>query len=104
MFQFIQDVNVVPELLQGVGVFGFLLYVGSFWAVQNGKICGNGIIYPLLQVAAALCVLLSLLVAFNLPSFLIQISYVAIGLYGVLLRRCTRSGGANPKTPIGTPA
>ena len=98
MFHNIQDVIVVPEVLQGIGVFGFLLYMGSFLAIQNGNICGNGIIFPLLQVVAALCVLLSLLVAFNLASFLTQISYVAIGLYGICVRRLAHAKVKSPSS------
>jgi hypothetical protein len=104
LLDIIHDVIAVPELLQAIGVFGFLLYMGSFLAIQNGNICGNGIIFPTVQIVAALCVLLSLAAAFNLASFLIQISYVAIGLYGVCLRLRMRSRGEGDRPAAGTPA
>ena len=75
--------------------------MGSFLAIQNGSICGNGTIFPLIQVVAALCILLSLLVAFNLASFLIQISYVAIG---ILVRRLARAKVKSPRSAAGAAA
>jgi len=76
-----------PNLLQLIGVVGFLTYVIGFGLVQNEKICGNGILYPASKVFAAICVLISLVGAFNLASCLIQLSYIVIGLYGIAVRR-----------------
>lgn len=75
-----------PTLLQFIGVIGFILYVGGFFLVQNGTVCGNGVLYPLSKVIAAVFVLMSLIGAFNLASFLIQVSYIGIGVYGVAMR------------------
>ncbi|MDA5557170.1 CBU_0592 family membrane protein [Shimia sp. MMG029] len=75
-----------PSLLQMIGVVGFLTYVIGFGLVQNEKVCGNGIVYPASKVFAAICVLISLVGAFNLASCLIQLSYIVIGLYGIVIR------------------
>lgn len=87
MTEVIENMRAFPDLLQAIGVFGFILYVGAFAAIQSGRLCGNGIIFSINQVVAATCVLISLLGAFNLASFLIQVSYIGIGAFGVFIRR-----------------
>jgi predicted membrane protein len=89
-----------PNLLQLVGVIGFLTYVIGFAMVQNEKICGNGVLYPASKVFAAICVLISLVGAFNLASCLIQLSYIVIGLYGIAVRRKkSRTGNQSMPEP-----
>ncbi|MDE4133037.1 hypothetical protein PXK00_07935 [Phaeobacter sp. QD34_3] len=72
-----------PETLQAIGVFGFSLYITAFTLLQTGRICGNSAAYTCFVVVAASCVLISLVSAFNLAAFLIQSSYVCIGLFGL---------------------
>ncbi len=86
MFEFIENIRAFPQVLQAIGVFGFMLYVGAFSAIQTGRLCGNGIIFSINQVVAASCVLVGLVGAFNLASFLIQVSYIGIGTYGIFIR------------------
>ncbi|MFT5799537.1 MAG: hypothetical protein ACI84R_003614 [Candidatus Azotimanducaceae bacterium] len=87
MLELIETLRQFPQVLQTIGVFGFLLYVGAFSAIQSGYLCGNGILFPVNQVVAATCVLIGLAGAFNLASFLIQVSYIGIGMYGIIKRR-----------------
>ena len=82
-----ETMQTYPSLLQVVGILGFITYMAVFALVQSGKICGNGIVYPASKVFAATCVLISLVGAFNLASCLIQLSYIVIGLYGIVVRR-----------------
>lgn len=82
-----ETMQTYSHLLQVVGILGFLTYVTGFALVQSEKICGNGIVYPASKVLAATCVLISLVAAFNLASCLIQLSYIVIGLYGIVVRR-----------------
>ncbi|MCV6586869.1 MAG: hypothetical protein OIF47_15165 [Marinibacterium sp.] len=95
-----------PTLLQLIGIVGFITYVIGFGLVQHEKICGNGIGYPASKVFAALCVLVSLVGAFNLASCLIQLSYIVIGLYGIAVRRKkARPGGtAHAETTLASPS
>jgi hypothetical protein len=67
-----------------VGVAGVLLYLGSYAALQLGFLHGQTYAYASLNAAAAGCVLFSLSSSFNLPSALIQISWIAISLAGIL--------------------
>jgi len=79
----LEVLRTYPDLLNTIGVIGFLTYITGFQLVQTGHMCGNGIPYALTNVMAASLVLVSLIAAFNLASFLIQVSFIAIGLYGV---------------------
>ena len=72
--------------LQALGAAGSLIYVAGFLLLQSGRLCGNGLTYPLSKLVAALCVLASLMTAFNLAAFLTQISFVAIALFGIGFR------------------
>ncbi|WP_344846767.1 CBU_0592 family membrane protein [Celeribacter arenosi] len=86
MVELVENLRAYPNALQAIGVFGFMLYVGAFSAIQAGRLCGNSIIFSINQVVAASCVLIGLAGAFNLASFLIQVSYISIGLYGISVR------------------
>ncbi|MEO3413618.1 hypothetical protein AAFO92_03050 [Roseovarius sp. CAU 1744] len=92
----IEFIREYPDFAEFIGVIGFMLYVGGFFSVQSGFLCGNGIAFPILQVCAACCVLVSLSSAYNLPSFMIQTSYIAIGLFGIALRLSRVGGGHGP--------
>ncbi len=92
--------------LQLVGLVGSFTYVCVFFLVQAGRICGNGILYPLLQLLAASCVLASLTTAFNLAAVIIQFSFILIAIYGIWYRvsgrlsaRLDRSAAATAPTP-----
>ncbi|QGX99240.1 hypothetical protein EI983_13585 [Roseovarius faecimaris] len=86
MSEFIEFLRAYPETLQTIGVVGFLTYIIGFKLVQTGHLCGNGVGFALTNVIAACLVLVSLVGAFNLASFLIQVSYILIGLYGIGMR------------------
>lgn len=72
--------------LQLIGVVGFLFYIFSFAGVQLGFIDGNGLLYTACNIIAATLVGLSLFSEFNLSSALIQASWIAIGLIGLVRR------------------
>ena len=97
MYQLIDFIRSHPDFAQTIGVVGFMIYITTFFNVQSGNICGNGMLFPLLQVIAASCVLVSLASAYNLASFMIQTSYIAIGLFGIALR--LRRVRANRRRP-----
>ena len=55
-------------MFQTFGVFGFLLYIGSFAALQLRLIDGNSLTYTLANLAAAALVLISLIYDLNIRS------------------------------------
>lgn len=72
------------ELLFDVaGMAGVLIYVGSYAALQFGRLDGNSIQYCLCNGSAAALVLISLIHDFNLASALIQIVWISVSLFGL---------------------
>ena len=71
------------SLFEAMGLVGVAFYLGSYAALQFGLIDGKRMIYPALNFIAASCVLVSLFENFNMPSLLIQISWITISLYGI---------------------
>lgn len=65
------------------GLMGVALYLGAYALLQFRYISGTGYTYPFLNGAAALCVMISLIRDFNIASLLIQISFIAISIYGI---------------------
>jgi hypothetical protein len=66
-----------------IGVVGVGLYLFAYAALQAGLIRGRGYTYILMNMAAAACVLVSLIEHFNLSSAMIQISWITISIFGL---------------------
>ena len=72
------------SVLEGIGMIGVALYIGGYFAVQSGFISGDGIGYAAINVAAAFFVGISLIDAFNIASFVIQVCFGTIGIIGII--------------------
>ncbi len=86
MSDFLDAMRTYPDLLRVCGVLGSMLYICGFALVQTGRICGNGPIYSCNQLTAASLVLCSLVGAFNLGAFLIQVGFLTFGTIGLARR------------------
>lgn len=74
------------SLYQTIGIAGFLAYMAGFAGLQFGFLDGNGRAYIWSNIIGASLVLISLTTAFNLASALIQISWIIIGVSGLMRR------------------
>lgn len=76
-------------VVEAVGLLGFALYLASYLLLNVGRLSGERCGYAVMNMVAAACVLVSLTQTFNLASALIQISWIAISLFGIvrMLRR-----------------
>ena len=74
------------SVFQIIGIIGFISYVSGYAAVQFGFLDGNSLLFSLTNICSASLVLISLTETFNLASALIQISWICIGITGILLR------------------
>lgn len=74
------------DLMMVAGLAGFATYMGSYALLQVGYMDGNGVPYTLSNITAAALVLVSLTEQFNLASLLIQVSWIAFGLIGLIVR------------------
>ena len=79
------------------GILGSALALVVYACLSSGRLSANDLRYPLLNMVATLGVLCSLMAQWNLPSLLLNLSYVLISLVGVIRilrlrnRPCTRS-------------
>ncbi len=87
------------SIFQMIGVCGFVLYIASFAALQFRILDGNGFRYVVLNILAAIFVLISLVEAFNLASVLIQVSWIVIGIVGLAWKhKASALAGASRST------
>ncbi|TVP70234.1 MAG: cyclic nucleotide-binding domain-containing protein [Rhodobacteraceae bacterium] len=71
------------QLMNMAGLAGVVLYLGSYALLQSGILRGSSYTYAILNLCAASLVLLSLTVAFNLSSAIIQASWIVISMLGI---------------------
>lgn len=76
------------------GVVGMLVTLLAYFLLQAQKLHGNGLVYQLMNAIGALGVALSLLfgqfTSANLPAFLLEVAWLAISVYGIVVARRTR--------------
>ncbi|MBO9445754.1 cyclic nucleotide-binding domain-containing protein [Ruegeria sp. R14_0] len=78
------DIPEAVQLVTMIGVFGAGLYILNYFLLQIGVIRGNGVLYPVLVIIAAGCVMISMAEEFNLAGAIIQMAYIAISVIGLL--------------------
>ncbi len=80
------------------GYVGVALILLAFFLLQAQRLHGNRLTYQAMNILGALGVMLSLLFGnFNLPAFMLEVAWIAIGVYGVL--RNWRGRGETPRFP-----
>ena len=67
-----------------IGFFGIAMIVGTYFLLQIERLRSDGLIYSLLNGFGAICVIFSLLFAFNLSAFLLEAFWVVISLIGII--------------------
>ncbi|MEM9430334.1 MAG: hypothetical protein AAGA32_12670 [Pseudomonadota bacterium] len=80
----------MSEVSTAIGLLGASLYLVAYGGLQIGWLRSDQALYSWLNLLAATCVLIDLQRHFNLPAALIQVSWIAISLFG-LARICSRS-------------
>lgn len=68
------------DLIGNIGVAGVLL---TYLWLQLGRMSADSLTYSLVNGISALLILVSLLIDFNLSSFIIEIAWFAISMIGV---------------------
>lgn len=74
------------------GAVGMVLTLLAYFLLQAQKLHGNGLAYQLMNAIGALGVALSLLFghpfsASNLPAIVLEIAWMAISIYGMVVAR-----------------
>lgn len=73
------------------GLVGVVLYLSAYGGLQLGFLRGSSVTYTVMNMLAAMAVLVSLVEAFNLSSLLIQISWITLSLIGLARMAWARS-------------
>ena len=77
------DAMLDDRVLSGVGFAGVFLYLLAYALLQTGLVRGASYCYAGMNIAAAGLVLISLTVDFNPSAALIQVSFIAISVFGM---------------------
>jgi hypothetical protein len=72
-----------------IGLLGVSLILLAYFLLQIEKLSSDQLAYPVLNLGGALFILVSLTHTFNLASFVIEVCWIAISIYGIakILRR-----------------
>ena len=80
------DDNMLNLLLTAAGFLGVALVLLAFFLLQRGVFKAESRGYAVMNISGSCGILLSLIVAFNWPSLVIQVCWIAISLYGLARR------------------
>ncbi len=85
------NISVTIDWPMIVGLVGMVLTLLAYFLLQAQKLHGNGLTYQLMNALGALGVAISLLFGtFNLPAFLLEVAWLAISVYGIVVARRLR--------------
>jgi hypothetical protein len=77
----VEDSSIL--IFDAIGLAGVAFYITAYAALQGGLIRGNGYTYTCMNLIAAALVLVSLTNNFNLSSAIIQMTWIAISVFGL---------------------
>ena len=72
-----------------VGNIGVVMVIGTYLALQTGRMSVHDRVYSSLNALGAVLILISLMVDFNLSSFIIEVVWLSISVYGLVRHRPT---------------
>jgi paired small multidrug resistance pump len=85
------SMNITIDWTVIVGLAGMIITLLAYFLLQAQKLHGNGLVYQLMNAVGALGVALSLLFGtFNLPAFLLEVIWLVISIYGIVVARRIR--------------
>ena len=70
-----------------VGTSGVALVLLAYYLLQTGRWSGHSLPYLMANLVGSVLLAVSLLYTFNLASFIIELAWIAISVYGILRRR-----------------
>ena len=72
-----------PTLPDLIGLVGVAMILAAYFALQSGRASSEDWRFSAINAAGAALILISLAFAFNLASFVIELSWLAISLFGL---------------------
>lgn len=74
---------MMAQVLEVIGVAGMGMILLAYFLLQRGVVRGHDLRYLLLNLGGSLGMLASVITAWNLPTFLLQLVWIGISLYGI---------------------
>ena len=71
------------DIYQVIGFMGMMFIVYAYFLLQNGTYDTHSLKFQLINLIGAILLLISLFVHFNLGSFIIEVFWIIITLYGM---------------------
>ncbi|MGH1599889.1 CBU_0592 family membrane protein [Campylobacter majalis] len=71
------------DIFQFIGFLGMICVVGGYFLLQLGRLNSDSMGFQLINLVGAVLLIISLLVHFNLGSFLIEVFWIGITIYGI---------------------
>jgi multidrug transporter EmrE-like cation transporter len=68
-----------------VGLLGMLVTLLAYFLLQARRLNGNGLAYQLMNAVGSAAIIVSLVYAFNLPAMILEIAWLAISIYGIVV-------------------
>ena len=76
-----------------VGSTGVVMVLFAYFLLQTGRWSGLSLSYSVVNLLGSIFITVSLMYTFNLSSFIIEIAWISISLYGIY--RCLRPAQPN---------
>ncbi|MGH8125336.1 MAG: CBU_0592 family membrane protein [Rhodanobacteraceae bacterium] len=73
-----------------VGLVGMIITLLAYLLLQAQKLHGNGLVYQLMNAFGSAAIIVSLIYRPNLPSLVLEIAWLAISIYGIVVGRRQR--------------
>ena len=73
------------DIYQWIGFFGMIFIIVAYLLLQTNRSTIQSLQYQLLNLIGAILLLISLFVHFNLGSFIIEIFWIIITIYGIII-------------------
>lgn len=80
------DIHAHAALFDAIGLAGFGIYVLNYLALTFHIMRTDSALYFGMNLIAASCVMIGLIVSFNLASALIQGFWIALSIIGIVIR------------------
>ena len=77
------DEQIIDLIYNITGIIGVSLIIITYFLLQAGKMKGDDLLYPLINLVGAIMVLISLYRFYNLASVIIEIFWIIISIYGI---------------------
>jgi hypothetical protein len=66
-----------------IGAVGAAIVIVAYLATQRGQLSAEDWRFPLANLVGAVLIVISLFAQWNLPSFIVEVFWIAISIYGL---------------------